>query len=583
VPIEVRCDGCGTRLRAPDTAAGKTKKCPKCGGALPIPDPSSTDDDADDLNLYELAIDPTPEPRDSAPDSVIIRRESTDRHAAEAPAAAGGSPYGAYAGAIAAEADKHRSEQKGPLLSVMGLDLTVGRLIGLGVLVVGLIFAGLWWTMFGPGRTHAVLAVQPVHVATAISRGELREPYSLLTMEGDMAVGIKGGESAGAAGAGSPATSIFKAAQGAVFSVGGDDQLLITREGKDGDHLLVELELSRALMNRLNQTAGYDVVFRGDQFELAPADGSPPRVKGRVIFAAFDGRADLDLAGATTTDHQAILPPGAPPTTEDIEKTGRKVTAGKLYYNGEAGIRGDLDFAVSYSPDAPAVRGGFAADGNLKLTDPGGAVVDLQYQGGELIVSWNAGSEGYWTRDKFTEPEGDNPFRKFKLGVLFERPYTDQPLRLTFAGKTLGTLPRRYNAEEPAGPSSGGVSGGVSGGGVLTYFSLLAQARDKARGTVADSNMVQIGYAIQMYADQNRGRLPDRLEDLRTVMPGIEAVLENKRTGENPGYVYIKPADTLGQVKDPADTVILYESKDGRIDPDGSKLYADGHIEQRAP
>jgi len=117
-------------------------------------------------------------------------------------------------------------------------------------------------------------------VTTAISRGELREPYSLLTMEGDMAVGIKGGESAGAAGAGSPATSIFKAAQGAVFSVGGDDQLLITREGKDGDHLLVELELSRALMNRLNQTAGYDVVFRGDQFELAPADGSPPRVKG---------------------------------------------------------------------------------------------------------------------------------------------------------------------------------------------------------------------------------------------------------------------------------------------------------------
>ncbi len=578
MPIEVRCDGCGTRLRAPETAAGKTKKCPKCGGVLAIPDPAAAEaDEADDLNLYELAIDASPAPRTkhTAPDTVIIKRPTPDAKPSS-DASGSGSPFGAYAAAIAAEADKHKTDEKGPLLSVAGIDLTVGRLIGLGVLLVGLFLGGVWWAIYGPGRTHAVLGTKTVYVTTALDRGTMREPYSLLTMQGDMGIGIKGGEAAGALAAGGPATSMFKSAKGAVFTVGGSDQLLITREGKDGDHLLVEVELSRALMNRLNQTSGYDVVFRADQFQLGPADGSPPQKSGKVVFATFEGRADIDLGGAGTTDYHAIIPPGAPPTSETFEKTGRKITGGKLFYNGEAGIRGDLDFNAFYNPDSPVGNGGFAADGNLKLTDPGGAVVDLQYQGGGLIASWNAGSQGVWTRENFTEPEGDSPFRKFKVALIFERPYTDQPLRLTYAGKPLGTLPKRYNAEKSASSASGGA-------GVLTYFSLLAQARDKARGTVADSNLVQIGYAIQMYADQNRGRLPDRLEDLRAVMPGIDAVLENKRTGENPGYVYIKPADTLGQVKDPANTVILYESKDGRSDPDGSKLYADGHIEQRKP
>lgn len=584
MPIDVKCDRCGTRLRAPDTAAGKTKRCPKCGGPLPIPAPSGTDE-ADDLNLYELAVTPSAQPeQQQAPDSVIISRKKVGDAQARGPVSAnlgpsGGqasSPFGAYAAAIAAEGEKHGHSERGPLLTVLGLDLTVGRLIGAGVAALALIALGLWWTMFGPGRTHAILAIQPVYVTPAIHRGELREPYSLLSMQGDMGVGIKGADAGGGAGS-HPAASMFKSASGAVYSLGGgSDQLLVARESEAGDHLMVEVELSQALMNRLGQTSRYDIVFRADRFTLQPANGGPPSLHPRVLFAEFEGRADVDLAGASSTNYQALLPPGAPPTTESFTRTGRKITGGKLHYSGEAGIRGDLDFAVSYNPDAPTGHGGFHATGDLKLTDPGGAVVDMQYQGGTLVVSWNAGSRGYWSRDNFTEPGGDSPFRKFKVRLLFERPHTDQPLRLNYAGKTIGTLPKRYNAEDRAPASS-------SGAGVMTYFSLLAQARDKARGTITDSNMVQIATAIAMYTDQQRGWLPDRLDDLRPIMPGIDGVLENKRTGENPGFVYVKPAKTLGQIEDPAGTVILYESKGGRADPDGSKLYADGRLEPRSP
>jgi len=38
VPIKVTCGGCGVTLTTPDASAGKRAKCPKCGGAIPIPE-----------------------------------------------------------------------------------------------------------------------------------------------------------------------------------------------------------------------------------------------------------------------------------------------------------------------------------------------------------------------------------------------------------------------------------------------------------------------------------------------------------------------------------------------------------------
>src|SRR5436190_213733 len=39
MPIVVTCPGCPTKLSAPDTAAGKHVRCPKCQAAVPVPAP----------------------------------------------------------------------------------------------------------------------------------------------------------------------------------------------------------------------------------------------------------------------------------------------------------------------------------------------------------------------------------------------------------------------------------------------------------------------------------------------------------------------------------------------------------------
>jgi len=39
VPIQVSCPSCHGSFKAPDSAAGKKAKCPKCGGVIEIPTP----------------------------------------------------------------------------------------------------------------------------------------------------------------------------------------------------------------------------------------------------------------------------------------------------------------------------------------------------------------------------------------------------------------------------------------------------------------------------------------------------------------------------------------------------------------
>ena len=37
MPIRVQCPGCSARFKAPDSYAGRSEKCPKCGAAVSIP------------------------------------------------------------------------------------------------------------------------------------------------------------------------------------------------------------------------------------------------------------------------------------------------------------------------------------------------------------------------------------------------------------------------------------------------------------------------------------------------------------------------------------------------------------------
>ena len=67
MPIAVLCPGCNSRLNAPDAAAGKTVKCPKCQTpmVLPAPEPAASD--------FEVVDEPAA-PKKPAPKSATAKK-----------------------------------------------------------------------------------------------------------------------------------------------------------------------------------------------------------------------------------------------------------------------------------------------------------------------------------------------------------------------------------------------------------------------------------------------------------------------------------------------------------------------------
>ena len=70
MPIQVTCRSCNSMFHAPDNAAGKRAKCPKCGGAIEIPAPADEEvleaevADRPPFDDEDLEVEP---PRVSAP------------------------------------------------------------------------------------------------------------------------------------------------------------------------------------------------------------------------------------------------------------------------------------------------------------------------------------------------------------------------------------------------------------------------------------------------------------------------------------------------------------------------------------
>jgi hypothetical protein len=63
MPIPVLCPGCSVRLTAPDAAAGKNLKCPKCATLMTIPAP----DAADDIEVVDEPPKPAPRKTSAQP------------------------------------------------------------------------------------------------------------------------------------------------------------------------------------------------------------------------------------------------------------------------------------------------------------------------------------------------------------------------------------------------------------------------------------------------------------------------------------------------------------------------------------
>ncbi len=554
--IVVNC-ACGKKLKAPEGGAGRRVKCPGCGAVLTLP--------TEQVDAYELA--------ESAPDSSRLDsklwREATRRAAERDEAAVG----------------------PRPLFNLLGVDVTRGRAAALAA--VALLATGLpvWFFVYGPGAKSRLLSARTVSVVTLLRGLDTQEPYNLLTGTGNRALGVKGPKlkSSPAAGA--------LAAVDLVYAMGGPDELLLARPAADGGHILVEVQLAQGLFDAHGQSSSdYKMHFNPDAFTLTPTDGSGPALTPRLLFARFDSKLQIDVAGANTSDYKVLLPADVPPTTEKIEMRSGGAAMGTLTYD-DPGAKGQIEFTSAYflSGGTPGVIG-LTATGQVQRHTPDGAAIDYDYKLGSLDLSWRSpGAGAWWCKPRYTRSQAFSSYSKFQVALLFERPAQDTAHTLKFVGHTIGTV--RPSAASRAGAATAKAAGAAptvavtdapatSGGGgvrepVTAYLQALADARKKAQGIVAMSNMNQIGLAIGLYAEQNQGLMPERLDQLRKVMPSMDQLLVNQRTGERPGFVYERPAERFSQIPDPARTPMLWEAKEGRKDDAGSVLYADGHIESR--
>ena len=580
--IVVAC-GCGKKLKAPEASAGRRVKCPACGAVLTVPQPvvAGAADDG-----YELMDDlaPPASPANLPPLRVLPKEGEGDTK--PAPAARRIPQQSAlYQAASRRVAQRDAAAEAGPkpLFNALGVDFTWAKLLVLLIVVGAIVGAPVWFFTFGPGAEVKVISVQTVEAVPLLRGLDTQEPYSLFTGTGNRALGVK-------------CTKLKNQPVGViadvnlVYSMGGGDALTLTRPDPNGKHMLIEADVSQGLMEGLAGVSNYKLRVGEGSFALAGVGGGAT-TQPTLLFARFDGGATIDMSGSSAMNYETLLPADAPPDAKKLEERHGGVASGTALYTGKGGLKGKLDFTSFYYLSGTPGTAGLSATGHVTRTTPDGAEVEYIYRGDTLEMKWpkGVGRAAWWSKGQFEQHQAMNPYAKVRVVLLCERPAGDAPQKLTFLGHELATInPAKASAtaakvaksaptpqpeEEEAAPAPGGFQEPLTG-----YLQLLADARKKAKGVASMSNLNQIAMAIGMYADQNGGKFPGTLYDLNSVMP-IDGVLVNTRTGEKPGYIYEPPAASFGAVADPMRTPIVWEAKDGQKDPNGSILYADGHIE----
>jgi prepilin-type N-terminal cleavage/methylation domain-containing protein/prepilin-type processing-associated H-X9-DG protein len=128
----------------------------------------------------------------------------------------------------------------------------------------------------------------------------------------------------------------------------------------------------------------------------------------------------------------------------------------------------------------------------------------------------------------------------------------------------------------------------------------LNRARETANRVKCASNLRQIGQAILMYANENRGAFPDTLDRVLATQdltaaefvcpssqdspaPGAtnQAQAANLSKGGHLSYVYVGKGMTSKILSSPnvATTVVAYEPLTNHRNDGTNVLYADGHVE----
>ncbi len=111
----------------------------------------------------------------------------------------------------------------------------------------------------------------------------------------------------------------------------------------------------------------------------------------------------------------------------------------------------------------------------------------------------------------------------------------------------------------------------------------IHRARGQAVRVQSASNLRQITVGVMMYANEHKGELPKDLQaDLKPYLGTPEYIQQlftnPQQPDRKPGYVYVRPADKITQVKATAQTVLAYESFD-KWGEGINVAFADGHVE----
>ncbi|MEM1109793.1 MAG: hypothetical protein AAGH99_13995 [Planctomycetota bacterium] len=561
MPIDLDCPSCGRVLRVADKYAGRLGTCPACKKPIRIPDDSpELEILPEDRRTYSNLVLPPPE---APPPPETTREIATPINPKTATDTANTDEW---RDPRLVRLDRLREEAEAAnrprwwnreFISLFGLSVTP-----LWLLLIPLALTGFWlWYVNGPGRGAAVRYVSPVFITEVLATGEVITPGRGPTL-GQLTPGAPGAD---------------------IFSVGGRDELFVTSADPGGDFVLIEIGLQQRIINNQGQVTGNENILKAGEFTLRRL-GEPAGsgTLGRLVTTSFDQPLDLELAGAQTSNYRALLPSSAKPDDLREQKIPGVVNGEAEYALGRT--RGTVSFTASRTTQGMPAINGLSATGRLTITHPDadGPGVTADYRGGTLNVSWDPGARGHWATMRMVEKANISPWGRTDLALLFPRPADAGKYTLSFAGRDVATVKLR-RASRGSTPAPSPIASNRPGGpqpqskqsnSPLAYFDVLTDARSRAKGLASANHMRQIGIALMQYTDQNRGRFPESLLELRGVMPQIEQLMTNPRTGDRPGFIYEPPAPG----SDPSRTPVLYESLNGQKDPNGAVLYGDGSV-----
>ncbi|MCF7958129.1 MAG: DUF1559 domain-containing protein, partial [Phycisphaerae bacterium] len=104
-------------------------------------------------------------------------------------------------------------------------------------------------------------------------------------------------------------------------------------------------------------------------------------------------------------------------------------------------------------------------------------------------------------------------------------------------------------------------------------------AQKNAHRAMAMNNLKQIAIAFNMYAEDNKSELPDNINQLLPYLKDKKILTNPRQPNRDIGFIYVKPAVSIKDIKYPSRCIIAYEYHETWPDNGLCAAFADGHAE----